>query len=824
MSDPSFIELSFLGGASAIGASCTLVRVGGTAIVVDCGVRYSGANPLPDLAPLAETPVDAVLLTHAHMDHSGGLPVILEACLGAPVLATPPTIDLVGILLQDALRLMNGPEREAELPLYSERQVEQLMASFVPVKHHQAIRVKDIEVRWLPASHILGAAMIQLKTPAGTVLFTGDYSVSAQETVPALGRPDFQADLVISESTYGERLHEDRNAAEERLLTQIREVIAEGGRVLIPAFAVGRAQEILLILKRAQRNGSLPETPVFVDGMVRSVCAVYGKHESYVSRSLAHEIRRAPHPFYTDTIQPVARPEERKRALATSPSIIVASSGMLAGGASLAYAQTLVQNPRDAIFLTGYQDEESPGRALLDLARAEGPKELRLGGATLNVACRFGTYGLSAHADRMQMVSFIEALQPRSVVLVHGDQGAKDALGRSLRCDDVIAARDGCVVRRGYPSRSAAGRKPAVTVPGAAELDIERARHLLGPAGTAPVLAAEVAEAWFGRPVDRAVADQFARVLEGVGLVRRDDQRRDRLWVLGPGETHLFPDEAALEEHLKRANPKGRLLEFCMRMRIDPPQTETESRGPFYIANMSLCCQGETMVSGPRQAASKKAAEQLAAQALLDLLADRAATADLVPLGEEDLTRLQSVNPKGQLLEWCAKNKVPAPRFEQHANPQGYQVRAVLDSVGTEPACSAWYVAATLKAAEQAAAEDLLNTLRGGPASAAGDGSCGGPAAPGGPVAPAAQATGLNAPMALNELKQVGILQSFGYEVVGEEGPSHQPVFSIVAWGTAPDGQTWRTAPVRASSKKSGQRSAAESLLEVLSQQGITRC
>ena len=253
------------------------------------------------------------------------------------MLATPPTIDLVAILLQDALRLMNGPERESELPLYSERQVEQLLAAFVPVKYHQSMRIKDVEVRWLPAAHILGAAMIQLKTPAGTVLFTGDYSISAQHTVPALGRPDFQADMVISEATYGERLHEDRKAAEERLLSQIREVVARGGRVLIPAFAVGRAQEVLLILKHAQRNGTLPEVPVFVDGMVRAVCAVYGKHGAYVSRQLVHEIQRSPHAFYTDTIQPVTRPEDRKRVLATSPGIIVASSGMLAGGPSLAY-------------------------------------------------------------------------------------------------------------------------------------------------------------------------------------------------------------------------------------------------------------------------------------------------------------------------------------------------------------------------------------------------------------------------------------------------------------------------------------------------------
>jgi len=548
--------------------------------------------------------------------------------------------------------------------------------------------------------------------------------------------------------------------------------------------------------------------------MVRAVCAVYGKHEAYVSRSLVHEIRRAPHPFYTDAIQPITRPEDRKRVLTTSPSVIVASSGMLAGGPSLGYAQALVQNPQDAILLTGYQDEESPGRALLDLARTEGAKELKLGQATLPVACSFGTYGLSAHADRMQMVSFIEALGPRTVVLVHGDESAKDALGRSLRCQDVITARDGLVIRRDYPSRAGGRGKAPLAVPTATELDIDRARHLLGPAGAATLQATAVAEAWFGQPVDREVVDRFVRVLEGVGLVRRDDDRRDRLWVLGPQETHLFPEEAALEEQLKRANPKGRLLEFCMRMRIDPPQTETESQGPFFRANMSLRCQGETVVSGPQRAASKKAAEQLAAQVLLEAVSRRVSEADVVSVGEADLLRLQSANPKGQLLEQCAKNRWPAPQFEQHANPQGYQVRAVLDRDNEERACSAWYLAATLKAVEQAAAEDLLKILRSGPAGGPDDIPSG---------EPERQGCELNAAMVLNELKQVGVLQSFGYEVASQDGPSHQPVFSIVAWMTTPDGRTWRSAVVSASSKKSGQRSAAEGLLDVLVEHGITR-
>ena len=549
------------------------------------------------------------------------------------------------------------------MPLYTEPQVDSLLRSMAPVKYHQPIQVGEIEIRWLPASHILGAAMILMKTPAGTILFTGDYSVSAQQTVPALGRPEFPADLVISESTYGERLHEDRSVAEERLLGQVGEVVDRGGRVLIPAFAVGRAQEVLLILKRALRNGTLPDTPVFVDGMVRAVCDVYRSHEPFVSRSLAHEIRRTPHAFYTDSIQPVMRREDRTRVLDTSPCIIVASSGMLSGGPSAGYCQELAKNANDAILLTGYQDEESPGRALLDLARSEGPKELRLGQTTVPVACLFGTYGLSAHADRMQMVSLIEATSPRTVVLVHGDEGAKQSLARSLRCDDVVCARDGLTIQRSYPPRRGSDRRPAVPVPTAADLDIERVRNLLGPAGTTPLRAAAIAEAWFGQVVDRPTAEQFARVLESVGLVRRDDHRRDRLWVLGVQETRLFPEEAELEEQLKQANPKGRLLEFCMRMRIDPPVTDMQPQGAFYEANMSLCHDGRTLESGPFRAASKKTAEQLAAQALLDMVSQGAqAMTDTKPCESPTTMRLVCNRPIPKEACWNGVRSRRRPR------------------------------------------------------------------------------------------------------------------------------------------------------------------
>ncbi len=822
MKSHNSIRVSFLGGAGSIGASCTVVRAGGVTLVIDCGVRYCGPSPLPDLSLLSASSIDAVLLTHAHMDHSGGLPVLAEAAPGAPVFATAPTIDLVKILLRDALRLMNSPEREADVPLYSPQQLEHLLRVLVPVQYYQPIQIGEVRVQWLPASHILGAAMILLETPAGTVLFTGDYSVTAQQTVPALGRPDFVVDLVVSESTYGERLHEDRSAAEQRLVRRISEVVERGGRVLIPAFAVGRAQEVLLILKRAMRKGQLPPTPVFVDGMVRAVCDVYRAHQAYVSRQLLHEIRRTPHPFYTDCIRPVAQPEDRGRVLQTSPCVIVSSSGMLTGGPSVFYCRELVGTENDAILLTGYQDEESPGRALLELAEKEGPKELRLGQTTVSVACQFDTYGLSAHADRMQMVSWIEALRPRTVVLVHGDGRAKSSLSRSLSCRDVILAEDGLTLERSYVVRRRR-RRCDVRVPTEEELDVERARHLLGPPGPCPLRAAEVAEAWFGEAVDRSTVERFVRVLESVGLVRRDDHRRDRLWVLSVRETDLFPDEAALEERLKEANPKGRLLEFCMRSRVDPPHVEVRPHGAFFQARMKLRLADRTLDSGECQAASKKTAEQLAAERLLKQIEAVEQSVRAVAVTDEDARRLQSANPKGKLLEWCARNKVPPPTFEQVPTPAGFRVRVVVrqpdrpsDAVVTD-----WYEAARVKTAEHAAAETALARLL-----AQAPGNRADSAAPMAAAATGAAVPGANgrtSAMALNELRQAGRLEDYGYELLEQNGPSHQPTFRVVAWARLPDGRSLRTDVVEASAKKAAQRLAADRLMERLAEAGVRR-
>ncbi|MCZ6874659.1 MAG: MBL fold metallo-hydrolase [bacterium] len=810
MNSSNRIKLSFLGGASSIGASCALLEVAQTKLVIDCGVRFEAHNPLPDLSQLSGVGLDAIVLTHAHSDHSGGLPVLCEAHPATPVYTTPPTRDLAAILFQDALKLMHSPERDTEIPLYAHTQVERLLENMLPIPFGDRRRVKDVIITLLPASHILGAAMVHLQTPEGNILFTGDFSVSSQLTVPALQRPSLHVDMIVSESTYGSRLHEDRRAAEERLIAQIRTVVENQGRVLIPAFAVGRAQEVLLILKRALRNRVLPAIPVFVDGMVRRVCDVYGQYESYVTRTLARDIRHADHPFYTHGIIPVHSFAERDKALGQRPSVVVASSGMLSGGASVVYASAFAAHDTDAILITGYQDEESPGRALLRLAAGEGERRLKLGDRIVDVQCHVDIYGLSAHADRMQIVGLIEAMRPRTVVLVHGDGEARRSLATGMSCNDVVVAENGQVVERAYTVRKSALRGVAAWVD-SMEIDFDIARHALGPPSSAPIRATQIAEAWFGERVKADVVNQFVVRLEDMGLVRRDDQRRQMLWILGPGESDVFTEEAELEARLKADNPKGRLLELCMRMKIEAPLAEFSVAGAFHVARMTLTVQRGTIDSGEQCAPSKRTAEQRAAETILKQLKQEPHEDEgCVEVEAQRYDTLRRENPKGVLLEWCAKGRFSTPQFEEKPDLAGFRVRVSVQ-IGIQTWASQWYSASTLRTAQQSAAADLLGQMHTLAATER-------------PQQPVVEQPSEDVPsssdarVTLNEMKQQGLISDFGYEQGETLGPSHQPVFTLRCWAITPLGNQIDGPDVQAASKKTAQRDSAAQLLHLLLQ------
>lgn len=437
------MQLTFLGGADEVGASSTLVEMGGKRILVDAGIRISPRtnrgiqnDQLPDLHPITEMGgPDYILVTHAHTDHTGALPLVVEQYPHVPVLGTPPTFMLVRILQKDAQRIMQSKqEEEGELPIFDEVASQRLMDSFQEVEFKKPVRLGDgLQATFYPAGHIAGAAIIVLEGDDGVLVLSGDLSLSEQRAVINAEIPRVKADVLVMESTYGGRLHANRVAEEKRLIDTLRQIVDRGGIALIPAFALGRSQEVLQIIL-AHRDQL--DVPVYADGMVRAVCRGYAHFPEALPQNTLR-MAKDEHLFFRSKIKPVESAAMRDQIIQSGePAVIVASSGMLTGGASVAYAKALASDPRHAILLTGYQDEESPGRMLQRMMkeRQEGDSAtIKLEGKPLTLRCEINTYSLSAHADETELVNIAEALKPEEVVLVHGDSGARHSLATALR-------------------------------------------------------------------------------------------------------------------------------------------------------------------------------------------------------------------------------------------------------------------------------------------------------------------------------------------------------------------------------------------------------
>lgn len=437
------MKITFLGGADEVGASCTLLEMAGKHLLVDAGIRISPRSSrgiqnsqLPDLQPITGIGgPDFVLVTHAHTDHTGALPLVMEQYPLAPVLATAATQTLTRVLQMDAQRIMKSrQEEEGELPLFDEIAVQRLLDAFQTVAFNKPIKLaENLQVTYYTAGHIAGAAVLALESNEGTLVFSGDISKSQQRTVKSVAVPPLRADALILESTYGGRLHANRVGEEKRLIQKLQNITERGGKVLIPAFALGRAQEVIQILLA---HADVLDAPVYVDGMVRVVCDAYQSFDDILPKSLARLVGKKPL-FFRRNIRPI-RSEQQRQEIAQSerPLIVVASSGMLTGGASVAYARHFAPREENAILLTGYQDEEAPGRYLQNLIhkrrRGEAPM-LSLGDASVSVRCEIDTYSLSAHADESELLSFAEALHAKDIMLVHGDAAARHSLATALR-------------------------------------------------------------------------------------------------------------------------------------------------------------------------------------------------------------------------------------------------------------------------------------------------------------------------------------------------------------------------------------------------------
>jgi Cft2 family RNA processing exonuclease len=430
------------------------------------------------------------------------------------------------VMLADALKIMTRRAvEEMELPLYPETLVEGMLTQVRPLPVGESFRLPvlpGVTIHASRAGHIAGAVSLGFTASDGSIVVSGDISSTPQRTVIGATPPPMErCDLLVLESTYGGRLHPNRQAEETRLAQAVANGLAQGGHTLIPCFGLGRGQELLLVLQAAQEKGQIPEFPIYVDGLVRRVCSTYLLIPEALSPTLQRQIRKGYTPFTGRNVTFVRDERDRERILMGPPACILSSSGMLTGGPSVWYAARLATDPNASILITGYQDEESPGKRLLDLAEKK-ENTFELGGMKVEVRCQVAKYSLSAHADGGELAAYAAALKPHRVALVHGDQEARAALKGLLTNTDVVLPTEGVIVekqekRAGRSSRTAStstARSVEALPQGIGKgepFDYTHVEQLWRAVTQVPTLrivtARELALVWYGEVTEEATQD-----------------------------------------------------------------------------------------------------------------------------------------------------------------------------------------------------------------------------------------------------------------------------------------------------------------------------
>ena len=427
------IRLTALGGFQEVGRSAILLQTRESNVLLDCGIHPGTANPL-DAFPRFDAPqfnldaLDAVVISHAHLDHCAILPFLFKYGYDGPVYCSAPTSSLMTLLQLDYLDVLN---KQGLMVPYDQRDVRETVLHTIPLRFGVVTDIApDIRLTMHNAGHILGSSICHLHIGEGlhNVVYTGDYKFAKTMLLEPAATEFPRVETIITESTYGapQDIMPSRIEAEERLAAIVNQTLEKGGKVLIPVPAVGRAQEIMLILDGYMRRGVIKEAPVFLEGMISEATAITTAYPEYLEREVRNSIlHEGVNPFQSDYFTIVEHPSARQEIIEGESCIVIATSGMLEGGPVIEYFKHLAPDERNTIIFVSYQIEGTLGRRVqkglteTPLMNSDGKLEI------IKVKLRVEAIeGFSGHSDRRQIVNFIRSVAPKleRIIVCHGEK------------------------------------------------------------------------------------------------------------------------------------------------------------------------------------------------------------------------------------------------------------------------------------------------------------------------------------------------------------------------------------------------------------------
>ncbi len=425
-----WVRITALGGGRQVGRSCFLLQTPTSRVLIDCGVDVSSHGK--DKYPYLEAPeldlasLDAIVLTHAHLDHSGLIPYLYKMGYKGPVYMTAPTRDISALM---ALDFIGVAYKQAAAPLFKSSDIRNMVKHSIALNYQEVTDITpDIRITMYNAGHTLGSAMIHFNVGNGlhNYLYSGDIKFGKSRALEAASTYFPRLETLQLEATYGGRdnNYPSRKDSEEKLLEFINDIIKKGGKVLLPELGTGHAQEKMLILEDAMKSGRIPRVPVYIDGMIWHINAIHTAYPDFLSNSLRSNIFTDKNPFTSEIFSQVGSGRERRNVIEGGSCIILATSGMLVGGASVEYLREFADSPNNGLCLSCYQPAGGLGRQI-----KEGLKEAKfdIDGRVEVVPIRLKVIsidGFSGHSSRNELMAFVNSInpKPRKVIINHGEQ------------------------------------------------------------------------------------------------------------------------------------------------------------------------------------------------------------------------------------------------------------------------------------------------------------------------------------------------------------------------------------------------------------------